>query len=118
MKATINVSVKAFTPMCEMPLQLDAAGNQWFSGTQMRQGQRAFPRMESLSTPKSKWVTGAGLKYPAEKQRRLGCVSGHPPKEWNGPTVNTLEGAKKASRDPYCLLTISSNGRPQLVEYR
>jgi len=110
-KATTNVSVKAFTPMRGTPMQLDAAGNQWFSGTQMRQGQKAVPPKESLSAPKSKWVTGAGLNYPAKRKRKLRHA---PVRSGQGKrsvvTVNRQKGCGKGTMDSFYLLTVPSNG--------
>ena len=55
--------------------QMDTAGNRRFSGTRQRQGQRvSFPIEESLSSSRSRWVTGAESKSATETKEDRGAL--------------------------------------------
>ena len=70
-KTRATVSEKVISRATEEPKQMDTAGNRGFSGTRGRQGQEASSWNSGLpSTPRTRWVTGAGLKYPAEEKRK------------------------------------------------
>ena len=73
-RATISETV--FLRTSKKPKQMDTARNRGFSGTQKRQGPRASScKPGSPSSPKTRWVTGAGLKNPAQRKRKSGCAT-------------------------------------------
>ena len=59
--------------------------------------------------PRTKWVTGAGLKSPAKKKRRLGRAREYHLRGWQcGPSIQLLGGERRGERFTY--LTDPSNG--------
>ena len=104
------ISDMAFSLKRIMPMQMDAAGNQWFSGTQMRLGQKAFLFEKLPSMSRSKWVTGAGLKYPAETTKTMARNDKQRPKAVKCNNRQKQKGCEKNAMDTFYLLTVPSNG--------
>ncbi len=87
---------KALVRTTDAPMQMDTAGNRRFSGTRLRQGHKANSQVsEFLFMPRTRWVTGAGPKYHAQKKRKRGCASKRRPNAKRGGPAIRLEVQKK-----------------------
>ena len=104
-RATVSDKVSIW-----IPTQMDTAGNRGFSGTRKRQGQRGrAPLGGPPLAPRSKWVTGAGLKSPAKKKRKLGRACEYRLRGWEcRQSIQLLGGERRGERFTY--LTDPSNG--------
>lgn len=77
MSTGTDFSDKELSSKQEASKQMGTVGNRGFSGTRLRLGQETRSRRDSSSMPRSRWVTGAGLKYPAKKRIPGRAVSPH-----------------------------------------
>ena len=92
-----------------MPMQMDAAGNQWFSGTQMRQEHRAILiiTLDALNQM-GDWC-GSELPSPPTENKGMNRKA-TARRRRNVLTVNKNKGREINAVDSFYLLTLPSNG--------